>query len=82
MLHHMKAKVIKKKVFILFFSEFAADFKFVILVAGFKSLCKPHLKYYDLKVNLPSLHIIGDTDNVIVKGKIISESIFELKLVR
>uniref|UniRef100_T1IAF4 FSH1 domain-containing protein n=1 Tax=Rhodnius prolixus TaxID=13249 RepID=T1IAF4_RHOPR len=50
-------------------NEFAADFKFVILVAGFKSLCKPHLKYYDLKVNLPSLHIIGDTDNVIVKER-------------
>uniref|UniRef100_A0A069DPH8 Putative phospholipase/carboxyhydrolase n=1 Tax=Panstrongylus megistus TaxID=65343 RepID=A0A069DPH8_9HEMI len=49
--------------------EFVADFKFVILVAGFKSLCKPHLNYYNLKVNLPSLHIIGDGDNVIVKER-------------
>uniref|UniRef100_A0A023F7J0 Putative phospholipase/carboxyhydrolase n=1 Tax=Triatoma infestans TaxID=30076 RepID=A0A023F7J0_TRIIF len=49
--------------------EFVADFKFVILVAGFKSLCKPHLNYYNLKVNLPSLHVIGDTDNVIIKER-------------
>ncbi|KAL1123323.1 hypothetical protein AAG570_002409, partial [Ranatra chinensis] len=49
--------------------KFCADFKFVILVAGFKSLCSPHSNYYNVTLDIPSLHVIGDTDNVISKER-------------
>lgn len=45
--------------------EIDCDFKFVIIISGFKSLCEPHLKYYENKINVPSLHVIGDTDRII-----------------
>lgn len=49
--------------------EFEADFKFVVLIGSFKSLCTPHLKYYSNKITIPSLHVIGEGDDIITKGK-------------
>ncbi|XP_003708427.1 esterase AGAP003155 isoform X2 [Megachile rotundata] len=40
-------------------------FDFAIIISGFKSLCKPHTMYYDGKISIPSLHIYGETDQVI-----------------
>ncbi|XP_014239421.1 esterase OVCA2 [Cimex lectularius] len=56
--------------------EFQANFKFVIIGAGFRSLCKPHLHYYNTKLVIPSLHIIGETDQVISKER--CESLLEI----
>lgn len=52
-------------------------FKFGILVAGFKSGQSQHAVYYDLnsKINMPTLHIIGETDKVI--PKLMSENLLE-----
>lgn len=57
---------------------FQAEFKFAILVSGFKSHCPAYSSYYDLKspINIPSLHIWGDTDQIIVKER--SEALFNL----
>ncbi|XP_070159985.1 esterase OVCA2 [Polyergus mexicanus] len=41
------------------------EFNFAIMISGFKSLCEPHAKYYDEKINVPSLHIYGENDQVI-----------------
>ncbi|KAK1134772.1 hypothetical protein K0M31_007543 [Melipona bicolor] len=40
-------------------------FDFGIIISGFKSLCTPHAVYYNGKINIPSLHIYGKTDQVI-----------------
>ncbi|VEN58195.1 unnamed protein product [Callosobruchus maculatus] len=40
------------------------NFGFAVLAAGFKSECFPHLKYYSDRINLPSLHIFGETDKI------------------
>ncbi|XP_043507792.1 esterase CG5412 [Frieseomelitta varia] len=40
-------------------------FDFAIIISGFKSLCTPHAAYYNGKINIPSLHIYGKTDQVI-----------------
>ncbi|KOX67621.1 Ovarian cancer-associated 2 protein like protein, partial [Melipona quadrifasciata] len=40
-------------------------FDFAIIISGFKSLCTPHAVYYNGKINIPSLHIYGKTDQVI-----------------
>ncbi|KAG5317621.1 OVCA2 Esterase, partial [Pseudoatta argentina] len=40
-------------------------FDFVIMISGFKSLCAPHAKYYDEEIDMPSLHIYGENDQVI-----------------
>ncbi|KAF7994463.1 hypothetical protein HCN44_003935 [Aphidius gifuensis] len=40
-------------------------FDFAILISGFKSLCQPHQIYYNEKINLPSLHVYGETDKII-----------------
>ncbi|KAJ6632645.1 Esterase [Pseudolycoriella hygida] len=39
--------------------------QFVILSSGFKSGSLAHLNYYEDKITIPSLHIFGETDNVI-----------------
>lgn len=49
--------------------EFEADFKFVVLIGSFKSLCTPHLKYYSNKISIPSLHVIGEGDDIITKDR-------------
>ena len=41
-------------------------FRFVILVAAFKSLVSPHSEYYDgALLDVPSFHVIGASDTVI-----------------
>ena len=44
------------------------DFKFAILVAGFKSRSLGHSVYYNAPITCPTLHVFGDTDRVIPKG--------------
>ena len=41
------------------------NFKFAILIAGFKSLVSPHASMYRNPIDCPSFHIIGSTDGVI-----------------
>ncbi|RXG68770.1 Esterase OVCA2 [Armadillidium vulgare] len=41
------------------------SFKFAITVAGFVSQCSPHQCLYKDDVSIPTLHIIGETDQVI-----------------
>ncbi|XP_033099458.1 esterase OVCA2-like isoform X3 [Anneissia japonica] len=43
------------------------SFDFAILVAGFKSLNSMHDSLYDQPITIPTLHVFGDTDNVIPK---------------
>ncbi|XP_070774107.1 esterase OVCA2 [Enoplosus armatus] len=44
-------------------SEFS--FRFAILVAGFRSACKEHQKFYSAPLQIPSLHVFGLEDRVI-----------------
>lgn len=44
-------------------------FDFAIIISGFKSLCTSHAVYYNGKINIPSLHIYGKTDQIIPTGK-------------
>ena len=44
-------------------------FNFVILVAGFKSRQSSHSDLYSKQITIPSLHVFGETDKVIQKGK-------------
>uniref|UniRef100_UPI00398E86E0 esterase OVCA2 isoform X2 n=1 Tax=Pristiophorus japonicus TaxID=55135 RepID=UPI00398E86E0 len=41
------------------------QFDFAILIAGFRSRCKLHERFYEEPIALPSLHVFGDTDRVI-----------------
>ncbi|XP_046671596.1 esterase OVCA2 [Homalodisca vitripennis] len=56
----------------------SSSVKFVIFVAGFKSHIPFHTKFYDTqtKINIPSLHVIGDTDEVISSSR--SRELLEL----
>ncbi|KAL7823595.1 hypothetical protein AOLI_G00221420 [Acnodon oligacanthus] len=46
--------------------EPAFNFRFAILVAGFRSACAQHQHFYeDLQITLPSLHVFGKEDKVI-----------------
>lgn len=51
------------------FNEFKHDFKFAIHVSAFQSLTSSHVALYDRlgdqKMNIPSLHIVGETDQVV-----------------
>ncbi|XP_053187712.1 esterase OVCA2 [Scomber japonicus] len=40
-------------------------FRFAILVAGFRSACREHQKFYDGPIQIPSLHVFGLEDRVI-----------------
>lgn len=40
-------------------------FRFAILVAGFRSACKEHQKFYNAPLQIPSLHVFGLEDRVI-----------------
>ncbi|KAK9876345.1 hypothetical protein WA026_012654 [Henosepilachna vigintioctopunctata] len=42
-----------------------AKFNFAIIISGFMSKCLPHMKYFQEVINLPSLHVIGDNDQII-----------------
>lgn len=53
------------------------QFKFAILCAGFKSKSTEHMKYYTDPISCPTLHVYGDTDQVIPKEMSIElQSIF------
>ncbi|XP_040907697.1 esterase OVCA2 [Toxotes jaculatrix] len=41
------------------------SFRFAILVAGFRSACKEHQKFYNAPLQIPSLHVFGLEDRVI-----------------
>ena len=57
--------------FVYFLSPDARfPFSFVILVAGFCSRSSGHIPLYQSPITLPSLHVFGDTDRVIPKGKL------------
>jgi predicted esterase len=45
----------------------ATSFKFVIFVASFRSKSSTHDHLYGEKIEIPSLHVFGDTDAVISK---------------
>ncbi|RNA06298.1 ovarian cancer-associated protein 2 -like [Brachionus plicatilis] len=57
-------------------------FKFAILVAGFKSRQSQHDSYYEKKIQVPTLHIMGESDRVIPKEMSISllDYFFEPKI--
>ncbi|CAG5872939.1 unnamed protein product [Menidia menidia] len=40
-------------------------FRFAILVAGFRSACKEHQRFYHAPLQIPSLHVFGLEDRVI-----------------
>lgn len=41
------------------------SFRFAILVAGFRSACKEHQKFYNPPLQIPSMHVFGLEDRVI-----------------
>ncbi|XP_047463013.1 esterase OVCA2 [Mugil cephalus] len=41
------------------------SFRFAVLVAGFRSACKQHQKFYSAPLQIPSLHVFGLEDRVI-----------------
>uniref|UniRef100_A0A1A8SL86 Esterase OVCA2 n=1 Tax=Nothobranchius rachovii TaxID=451742 RepID=A0A1A8SL86_9TELE len=41
------------------------SFRFAVLVAGFRSACKEHQRFYDTPLQTPSLHVFGLEDKVI-----------------
>lgn len=41
------------------------NFRFAILVAGFKSACLEHERFYKSTLQIPSLHVFGQEDRVI-----------------
>ncbi|XP_076820089.1 esterase OVCA2-like isoform X1 [Clavelina lepadiformis] len=43
------------------------NLKFAVFFAGFKSRQSQHKCYYEVPITIPSLHVIGDTDQVIQK---------------
>ncbi|XP_020778807.2 LOW QUALITY PROTEIN: esterase OVCA2 [Boleophthalmus pectinirostris] len=40
-------------------------FRFAILVAGFRSACTEHERFYESPLQIPSLHVVGQEDRVI-----------------
>ncbi|KAI1290148.1 Esterase OVCA2 [Halotydeus destructor] len=42
-----------------------SGFRFAILVSGFKSKTASHAKHYAEQIELPTLHVIGETDRII-----------------
>lgn len=42
-------------------------FDFAIFVSGFKSRQKEHGRFYDVTIEIPTLHVFGETDQVIAK---------------
>lgn len=54
---------------ILFLLEFAEDFDFVILISASKISGEDFSPYFEKTIAIPSMHIIGETDAIITKGK-------------
>lgn len=52
------------------------QFRFAIFVAGFKSRQAQHQHLYERKITTPTLHVIGDTDQVIPRD--MSDELLEL----
>ena len=50
-------------------SELEWSFRFAVLVAGFRSHSAPHQYLYDETIELPTLHVFGDNDQVIPRGE-------------
>jgi hypothetical protein len=50
--------------------ELPFSFRFAILVSGFRSRLSPHAHFYETKQNVATLHIIGETDRIVEKGKL------------
>lgn len=50
------------------FAVLQIEFNFAILISGFNSLCAPHAMYYEEEIDIPSLHIYGENDQVIPTG--------------
>lgn len=59
------------------FAVIEIEFNFAIVISGFNSLCAPHAIYYDEEIDIPSLHIYGENDQVIPIG-IRSQSIINI----
>ncbi|GBP89340.1 Esterase GA18864 [Eumeta japonica] len=49
-------------------SYLSYSFKFAILASGFCSGSLVHKGFYDEEINLPSLHVYGESDSIIPKG--------------
>uniref|UniRef100_A0A671PG00 Esterase OVCA2 n=1 Tax=Sinocyclocheilus anshuiensis TaxID=1608454 RepID=A0A671PG00_9TELE len=48
--------------------EPAFNFRFAILVAGFRSVCSQHRRFYEVPaITIPSLHVFGQEDRVILE---------------
>ncbi|XP_043197406.1 esterase OVCA2-like [Amphibalanus amphitrite] len=56
--------------------ELEWSFRFAILVAGFRSRSAPHQKLYEERIELPTLHVYGDNDQVIPRE--MSEELVQL----
>lgn len=41
------------------------NFRFAVIVAGFRSMCKEHQRFYIAPLQIPSLHVFGLEDRVI-----------------
>ncbi|MGH0178335.1 UNVERIFIED_CONTAM: hypothetical protein FKN15_076982 [Acipenser sinensis] len=41
------------------------SFRFAVLIAGFRSVCEEHARFYTTPVSMPTLHVFGETDRVI-----------------
>lgn len=48
-------------------SDFSPEFKFAILSAGFKSRSSLHESCYDTLIEVPTLHMMGESDQIIPK---------------
>ncbi|XP_065221228.1 esterase OVCA2 [Planococcus citri] len=44
-------------------------FQFIMLVSGLKSHIKSHSKFYENIIDIPSLHVMGEADTLVDKGK-------------
>ena len=57
---------------IISFLEIACKIRFAILIAAFKSRSSVHNHIFENIINIPSLHVIGETDKVILPGTLIN----------
>lgn len=52
----------------IYFTVLHIEFDFAIVISGFQSLCTSHVTYYNEKMSIPTLHIYGETDQIIPTG--------------
>ena len=65
MVYHIISSSYISGALLLHFTEEDLNFKFAILVAGFKSRSQPHDALYQVPIEIPTLHVYGETDQVI-----------------